>query len=306
MSHQARADDYPNRPVSVIGQTAAGSGPDVVLRILGESLSRRWGQQVVVINRQGAAGLLAAQAAASAQPDGYTLYMPTSTAVVILPQTNPRMTVDFQRDFVPIGLVGETPMAIAGSSRLGITSLAELIAAAKAQPGELLYAGNNRGSVPHLAGAYLSQRAGIKLTFVPYAGAPAALHDVLGGRVPIMIESVSALAGAVQDGSIKLLGVTSLSRLPSFPDVPTVAETIPGFAVSAWFALLAPAGTPDTIIRRVASDLTAALGEEVLRQRLEKLGVYARAMSPNETGLFMRRERENWKAVIKEAGLTPQ
>jgi tripartite-type tricarboxylate transporter receptor subunit TctC len=306
MSHQARADDYPNRPVSVIGQTAAGSGPDVVLRILGESLSRRWGQQVVVINRQGAAGLLAAQAAASAQPDGYTLYMPTSTAVVILPETNPRMTVDFQRDFVPIGLVGETPMAIAGSSRLGITSLAELIAAAKAQPGELLYAGNNRGSVPHLAGAYLSQRAGIKLTFVPYAGAPAALHDVLGGRVPIMIESVSALAGAVQDGSIKLLGVTSLSRLRSFPDVPTVAETIPGFAVSAWFALLAPAGTPDTIIRRVASDLTAALGEEVLRQRLEKLGVYARAMSPNETGLFMRRERENWKAVIKEAGLTPQ
>jgi tripartite-type tricarboxylate transporter receptor subunit TctC len=232
--------------------------------------------------------------------------MPTSTAVVILPETNPRMTVDFQRDFVPIGLVGETPMAIAVSSRLGITSLAQLIAAAKAQPGELLYAGNNRGSVPHLAGAYLSQRAGIKLTFVPYAGASAALHDVLGGRVPIMIESVSALAGAVQDGSIKLLAVTSLSRLPSFPDVPTVAETIPGFAVSAWFALLAPAGTADTIIRRVASDLTAALGEETLRQRLEKLGVYARAMSPNETGLFMRREREDWKAVIKEAGLTPQ
>jgi tripartite-type tricarboxylate transporter receptor subunit TctC len=107
----------------------------------------------------------------------------------------------------------------------------------------------------------------------------------------------------VQDGSIKLLAVTSLSRLPSFPDVPTVAETIPGFAVSAWFALLAPAGTPDTIIRRVASDLTAALGEETLRVRLAKLGVYARTMSPDDTGRFMRREREDWKAVIKEAGL---
>jgi tripartite-type tricarboxylate transporter receptor subunit TctC len=274
-----------------------------VLRILGDRLSRTWRQQVVVLNRPGAAGLLAAQAAAAADPDGYTLYMPTSTAIVILPEANPRMSVDFERDFVPIGLVGETPMAIAISAKLGVATLADLIAAAKTRPGELLYAANNRGSVPHLAGAYLAQKARISMTFIPYAGASAALQDVLGGRVPIIVESVSALAGAVQDGSIKLLAVTSSTRLPAFPDVPTVAETIPGFLVSGWFAMLAPAATPEAIVQKVAADLTVALEEPELKQKFEALGVYARAMSPADTGRFMGSERETWRPVIKEAGL---
>jgi tripartite-type tricarboxylate transporter receptor subunit TctC len=305
LSHDAVGSEYPTRPVSVIGQTAPGSGPDVILRILGDRLSRTWGQQVVVFNRPGAAGLLAAQAAAAAQPDGYSLYMPTSTAIVILPETNPRMTVDFVRDFMPIGLVGETPMAIAISAKLGIASLADLIAAAKARPGEFLYAANNRGSVPHLAGAYLTQKAQISMTFVPYTGAPAALQDVLGGRVPIIVESVSALTGAVQDGSIRLLAVTSSGRLSAYPDVPTVAETIPGFMVSVWFAMLAPIGTPEAIVQKVAADLRVALGDPEVKQKFEALGVYARTMSPADTAHFMRREREYWKQVIKEAGLTP-
>jgi tripartite-type tricarboxylate transporter receptor subunit TctC len=302
----ADASEYPTRPVSVISQTAAGSGPDVILRILCDRLSRIWRQQVVVLNRPGAAGLIAAQAAASARPDGSTLYMPTSTAIVILPETNPGMTVDFARDFVPIGLVGETPMTIAVSSKVGIATLADLIGRAKARPDELFYAANNRGSVPHLAGAYLTQKAQISMTFVPYAGAPAALQDVRAGRVPIIVESVSALAGAVQDGSIRLLAVTSSTRLPAFPDVPTVAETIPGFLVSGWFAMLAPMGTPDSIIQKVAADLTVALGEPELRQRFEALGVYARAMSPADTARFMRSERDHWKPVIKQADLIAQ
>jgi tripartite-type tricarboxylate transporter receptor subunit TctC len=144
------------------------------------------------------------------------------------------------------------------------------------------------------------------MTFVPYVGAPAALQDVLGGRVPIIVESVSALAGAVQDGSIRLLAVTSSGRLPAFPDVPTVAETIPGFLVSGWFAMLAPTGTPEEIVQKVAADLSIALGEPELRQKFEALGVYARTMSPADTALFMRREREHWKPVIREAGLTAQ
>ena len=134
---------------------------------LGDRLGRKWGQQVVTLNRQGAAGLVAAQAAAAAQADGYTLYLPTSTALVILPEVNRTMTVDFARDFVALGLVGETPMAIAVSAKLGMNTLAQLISAAKAKPGDMLYAANNRGSVPHLVGAYLSRQAGISLTFVP-------------------------------------------------------------------------------------------------------------------------------------------
>lgn len=299
----AQAQDYPNRYVTVINQTAAGSGPDVISRILGDRLGRVWGQQVVVLNRQGAAGLVAAQAAATAQPDGYTLYMPTSTALVILPEANPKMTVDFARDFVALGLVGETPMAIAVSAKLGINSLAELITAAKAKPGELLYAANNRGSVPHLAGAYLSKQASISLTFVPHTGAPSALNEVLGGRIPIIIESLSALGGAAQDGAIKVLAVTSSARLPNFPDLPTVSETIPGFVVTGWFALLAPTGTPEAIVHKVGADLRIVLSEPELREKFEALGVYARPLPPSATSDFIRREREVWKPIIKEAGL---
>jgi tripartite-type tricarboxylate transporter receptor subunit TctC len=299
-----QAQPYPSRPVTIINQTAAGSGPDVILRILGERLSHVWGQQVVVMNRQGAAGLIAAQAAASAPADGYTLYMPTSTALVILPELNPRMSVDFARDFVPIGLVGDTPMAIAVSASLGISTLGELIAAAKKRPGEMLYAANNRGSVPHLAGAYLSRQAGISLAFAPYPGAPAALNDVLGGRIPIIIESLSALAGAAQDGSIKLLAVTSPRRVASYPELPAVSETIPDFVVTAWFALMAPAATPDGIVQKVSTDLHSVLNEAELRQKLETLGVYARTLPPVDTGQFIQREREVWKPIIREAGLS--
>lgn len=303
-SGTAQAQQYPSRYVTIINQTAAGSGPDVILRILSERLSRSWGQQIAVLNRQGAAGLIAAQAAAAAPPDGYTLYMPTSTALVILPEANPRMSVDFARDFVPIGLVGETPMAIAVSPTLGINSLAELIATAKKRPGEMLYAANNRGSVPHLAGAYLSRQAGISLAFAPYPGAPAALNDVLGGRIPIIIESLSALAGAAEDGSIKLLAVTSPRRLANYPELPAVSETIPEFVVTAWFALMAPAGTPDGIVQKVSMDLRSVLNEAELRQKFETLGVYARILPPADTGQFIHREREVWKPIIREAGLS--
>ena len=299
----SEAQDYPSRHVTVINQTAAGSGPDVISRILGDRLGRKWGQQVVTLNRQGAAGLVAAQAAAAAQADGYTLYMPTSTALVILPEANRTMTVDFARDFVALGLVGETPMAIAVSVKLGMNTLAQLISAAKAKPGDMLYAANNRGSVPHLVGAYLSRQAGISLTFVPQSGAPSALNEVLGGRIPIIIESPSALSGAIQDGAIKVLAITSPERLLNFPDIPTVAETIPGFVITAWFALLAPAGTPEPIVRKVAADLQAVLGEREVQEKFQALGVYARSMSPAATKQFIRREREIWRPVIKEAGL---
>ncbi len=299
----AHGEAYPNRHVTIINQTAAGSGPDVILRILGERLTGLWGQQVAVVNRQGAAGLVAAQEAAKAQPDGYTLYMPTSTAVVVLLATKPKLPVDFARDFVAVGLVGETPMAIAVSAKLGINSLAELIAAAKAKPGDLLYAANNRGSFPHLAGEYFSKRADIRMTFVPYSGAPAALHDVLGGRVPIIIESLAALSGTAQDGSIKVLGITSPTRLANFPDLPTVGETLPGFAVTAWFAMLAPSGTPESIVRKVAGDLQTVLSERATQRRFEALGVYPRLSSPSETADFIRREQQLWTPVIREAGL---
>jgi tripartite-type tricarboxylate transporter receptor subunit TctC len=302
----AKDDTYPSRYVSIIIQTAAGSGPDVVARIVADRLSQRWGQQVAIINRNGAAGLVAAQAAAAAQPDGYTLYMPTSTALVILPETQPRLPVDFERDFVPIGLVSQSPMIIAVSPALGVETLAQFIALAKQRPGEIFYAANNRGSFPHLAGEFFRHRAGIELTFVPYPGAAAALKDVMGKSISMIIEGPAALSGALQGGAIKALAVTSAARLPNFPDVPTVAETIPDFQVAAWFALMARAGTPQPIIEKVRLDLQAILHQPAVREKFETLGVYPLPKSPAEAAQFIRSERQLWKPVIKEAGLTLQ
>jgi putative tricarboxylic transport membrane protein len=302
----ANAEEYPSRHVSIITQAAAGSGPDVIGRIIADRLSQSWGRQVVILNRNGAAGLVAAQAAAAAQPDGYTLYMPTSTALVILPETQPNFPINFERDFVPIGLISESPMIIAVSPALGVNTLQEFIALAKGRPGELFYAANNRGSFPHLAGEFFRSRAGIKLTFVPYPGAAAGLNDIMGGRVSMIVEGPAALAGALQAGSIKALAVTSTKRLPNFPDLPTVAETIPGFSVVAWFALMAPAGTPAAVVHKVSQDLQTILKQPVVNQKLEILGVYARPMSPGETAEFVRSEQRLWKPVIRQAGLLAQ
>jgi len=302
----ANDETYPSRYVSIIIQTAAGSGPDVVARLVADRLTQRWGRQVAIINRNGAAGLVAAQAAAAAQPDGYTLYMPTSTALVILPETQPNLPVDFERDFAPIGLVSQSPMIIAVSPALGAATLEQLIVLAKKRPGEIFYAANNRGSFPHLAGEFFRVRAGIELTFVPYPGAAAGLKDVMGGTLPMIIEGPSALAGALQAGAIKALAVTSPTRLPNFPDVPTVAETIPGFAVAAWFALMARTGTPNAIVAKVSRDLQDALEQPEVKEKFETLGVYPRPMSPMDTAEFIRSERRLWKPVIKEIGLTLQ
>jgi tripartite-type tricarboxylate transporter receptor subunit TctC len=306
VSSHVVAETYPSRHVSVIIQTAPGSGPDVIARIVAERLARQWSQQVIVLNRNGAAGVVAAQAAAGAQPDGYTLYMPTSTALVILPVTRPKMPVNFERDFVPIGLISESPMIIAVSPALGVNTIEEFIALAKQRPGQLLYAANNRGSFPHLAGEFFRSRAGIDLTFVPYAGAAAGLQDVLGGRISTIIEGPAALGGAIRDGSLKALAVTSATRLREFPGVPTVAETIPNFQIVAWFALMARAGTPDEIVHKVSGDLRAILEERTVTEKFATLGVYPRPTSPAETAEFIRREQQAWRPIIKDAGLEAQ
>ena len=301
-----KAQPYPSRPVSIIVQTAPGSGPDVIARIVADRLTHIWGRQVTIINRNGAAGLVAAQAAAAAQPDGYTLYMPTATALVILPETHAKLPVDFERDFVPVGLISQSPMIIAVSPALGVETLEQFIALARKRPGEILYAANNHGSFPYLAGEFFRSRAGLQLTFVPYPGAAAGLNDLMGGRISMIIEGPSALAGALQARSIQALAVTSTTRLPNFPGLPTVAETIPGFSVVAWFALLARAGTPEPILRKLSHDLQSVLEQPAIKDRFETLGVYPRPTTPAEAAEFIRSERQLWKPVIKDVGLAVQ
>jgi tripartite-type tricarboxylate transporter receptor subunit TctC len=300
----AAAADYPAKPVRLITQGAAGSGPDVIARILAAHLAKRRGQQVLVVNHAGGGGVLAGRAAATADPDGYTLYVPTITTFVIMPVIQPSLPFDLDRDFAPIGFFAETPMMIAAAPTLGINTLPDLVHVANSRPKELLYAANNRGSLPHLAGELFRARTGSDLTFVPYQGVAAGLQDLMGGRISVIIESVGALTGAVQSGFVTPLAVASATRLPSLPELPTVAETVPDFTAIGWFVLMAPRRTPDAIVRKVNEDLNAVLGEAELRQRLQEVGAFVRTMSPDETATFIRREQENWRPLVRQVGLT--
>ena len=298
----AHAQDYPANPVKLVTQGAPGSGPDVIARILADHLGRLWGQQVLVISQPGAAGSAAARVAAAAPPDGYTLYMPATSAFVVMPEMLPNLPFDLERDFARIGFVGEQPMMFAVASALGVNSLAELIARSKARPGEILYAANLRGSFPHLSVELFRRRTGADLTYIPYQGAAGGLQDILGGRIAMIAESLPPLFGAIQAGSIKPLAVASVKRLPTFPDLPTVAETSPGFAAMGWFVLLAPAGTPEAIVRKVNQDLAKVLEQPEFQKRFQDLGTFVRPMSPAETTEFIRGEQQLWRPLVRQLG----
>lgn len=301
-----RADTFPERPVTIIASLTAGSGPDVVARIIAERLGQVWGKQVLVTNHAGAGGLIATRTAAAAAPDGYTLYMAASSVFIVLPETQAKLPFDLDRDFVQLGFVSEQPMVIAAASSLAVGTLADLIAVARQRPGELLYSANTRGSLPHLTGELFRSRAGIDLTFVPYLGTPPALQDAIAGRVPVLVNGLSSLLGAIRGGAVKALAVASATRLPNFPDLPTVAETLPDFEANGWFVMLAPAGTPKPVAHKVGHDLRAVVAEPEVKGRLQALGAYTRSMSESELAAFIRKEQTMWKPVVRQVGLAVQ
>jgi tripartite-type tricarboxylate transporter receptor subunit TctC len=300
----AQAQTWPSRPVKVIMATAAGSAPDVIARIVTDRLSQLWGQQILILNRPGAGGLIALQALAASERDGHTLYMPSSSSLVVLPVTNANLPLNIERDLVPIGLVGEQPFAIIASNSLGVSTLPEFIALAKRKPGEITYAANFRGSLPNMTGEWFRDRAGIEMTFVPYPGAPQGIQDVMGGRISAMVEGLAVFVGPMASNSIRPLGITSPKRLPNYPDLPAVTETVPGFDSRGWFAVLAFTGTPEEVVRKVNADLRTVLDIPEVRQRFETLATYVRHLTPAETGKFIRDEQEAWRPVVKKVGVT--
>ena len=263
-SSPALAEDYPARPVRIISQAGIGSAPDVMARIVADQLGKTWGQQAIIINRPGASGANAAQMAAGAEPDGYTLFMANSSTFTIMPETQTKLSFDVRRDFVPVGFVAEQPMLIAVTAALPVTTLADLIALAKERPGQLLYAANAGGSTPNITGEFFRERAGIDITYVSYPGAAAGLTDVVAGRVQIIVEGLPALLGAVEGRSIRPLAVLASTRLPNLPDVPVAGDTLPGFVATGWSALLARTGTPPEIVRKISADMIAGLESEEL------------------------------------------
>jgi len=297
------AAGYPARPVRIITQGAAGSGPDVIARLVADRLSRLWQQPVAIFNHPGAGGVTAARAAAAAEPDGYTLYIPTITTFVIMPELQPDLPIDMNRDFVHIGLVAETPMMFATAPAIAAGSLSDFVALTRERPGGVFYAANSHGSLPHLTGELLRKQTGANLTFVPYPGALAGLQDLAGGRIGMIVESVGALTGAVRGGSLKPLAVASAGRLKSLPDVPTASETIPGFEAMGWFVLSAPAKTPADIVQGVNRDLNRVVAEPDLVGKLQDLGAFPRPLSPAETQAFIAKEDRHWRPKVRELGL---
>jgi tripartite-type tricarboxylate transporter receptor subunit TctC len=296
----AQADNYPTKPVTIISDAAPGATPDVDARFIADSFSRMWGKQVIVVNHPGANGSVGARAATEVAPDGYTLYMPVLSTFVALPTVAPNLPLRLPRDFLPIGYAAENPMFIAVNPSLGISTLPELIERAKKEPGKLSIAATGIGRLTHLTGEVLQDRAGIKLLTVPYTAGPAvALGDVGSGRVSMIIEGYSGIVGAVRAGQVRLIAVASPHRLPQFPDLPTVAETIPGFAALGWQVLLAPLGTPAPIISKVSTDLAKVNNDPEFQAKLGKVGSYTRAMTPEQVLAFVKHEQDTWLPVLE-------
>jgi tripartite-type tricarboxylate transporter receptor subunit TctC len=300
----ARAQSFPSGPVKIVVTTGPGSSVDVCARVLADHLTRIWGQQVIVFNQPGAAGAIAIRAVAATPPDGHTLIMSLASNYIALPELQTSFPVDLVRDFVPIGFVGEHPMVIGAVASLKVSTLPELIALLKQRPGELNVAAGNRGSILHLTGEWLRNATGTQFTMLHYAAGSQSLPDLIAGRLQVMIDAMPAMRSGIEGGHLKPLAVATKQRLQNFSDLPTVAETIPGFEAMGWLALMAPPGTPGATARKISDDLRQALAHPDLMQRYRELGTYIRPTTPEELMSFIREQQQIWRPVIAETAKT--
>jgi tripartite-type tricarboxylate transporter receptor subunit TctC len=298
----AGAQDYPSRPVKIIVPFPAGGTADVMPRVIGEWLSRKWGQPVVVENRTGAAGNIGAEAVAKAEPDGYTLLSAPPPPLVINQNLYPKLGFD-PTEFVPIVIMGRVPNALVINPKLPFNSVAELIAYAKANPGKLTSATQGNGTTSHLTSELFQLMADVKFQHVPYRGSAPALTDLVAGSVDLMFDNLGVSLPLVKGGQLKLLGVATPKRMASLPDVPTIAETLPGFESAAWFAIVAPPKTPQAVVDKINADVNEALRQGDIVQRLAQLSAEPIGGTPQATAAYMREEIERWHKVIKAANV---
>jgi tripartite-type tricarboxylate transporter receptor subunit TctC len=295
-----QAADYPNKPIRVISDSPPGSAVDVTFRMVMDRVGTVLGQQIVAVDQPGASGAVAAHAATQAVPDGYTLFAPAISLFIAVPGKAANLPLVLPRDFLPVGSLIDQPMFICASPASGLKTLPDLIARAKAHPGQISFAATGIGRITHLTGLLLGSRAGIKLQVVPYTGGPAAaLTDVMGGRVPLIIEGYSGLAGAIQAHKLNVLAVGSSKRLPDFPDLPTVAETLPGFAAGGWQGVVAPLGTPAPAIATFNAALNKVLAQPDLANQLVTRGAFVKPLSPAQTNAFVNAQQTQWKPVLE-------
>ncbi len=303
LGHVARAEsDFPNKPVHLIVPVAAGGPTDIVARLLGEKLSKMWGQQVVVENKSGAGTNIGNEYVVRSDPDGYTILFATASLAVNVSLYG-QLSYDPIADLAPISLATELAYYLFVPNSLPAHSIKDFIALAKAQPGKLTVGSPGTGSAPYLAAMLFMQMAGIKLTHVPYRGASPAFTDLIPGRIDSYVGSGTLLSYS-RTGQVRVLGMTGEKRDPAEPELPTIAEQgVPGYSVTAWQALFAPAKTPEAIIRKISADTTTALADPAIQDKLAKSGYQGGGSSPEDLAKLLKSEIERWSVVVKSAGI---
>jgi tripartite-type tricarboxylate transporter receptor subunit TctC len=295
---------YPDKPITLIVSAAPGGTTDIAARLIAQPLARALNQTVVVENKPGASGSIAAQAVTRAAPDGYTLLLQYSGYQVITPLITPGLPWDPVKDFTPIANVLSAPQVVVVRPSLPVNSLKELVAYAKAHPGELNYASSGNGSLQQVATELLNQMAGTKITHIPYKGTGPALNDLLGGAVDMTITTPPPLLGQIAAGKLRALAVTGKARLPSLPDVPTAAEAgYPDLVVSSWFAMYAPANTPKAVVDKLSGEIEKIMRTEEFRKKAAEQGAEAEYMGPEALGKYTRDELVRWKTVVDNANI---
>ena len=298
------APAYPQKPIRIIAPFPPGGPGDIVAREISLRLTELWGQQAVVDNRAGAGGMIAHEMLAKSAPDGYTLLMGSSGGMVIQPMMPAKLPYDAMKDFAPVSKVILATHALVLNPQIEAASVKELIALAKARPGKLNFASAGIGSATQLSGELFKSMAAIDIVHVPYKGGVPALTDMVAGQVQFMFNSVPPVLPFSKVGKLKIIAVTSASRMALMPEVATVAETLPGFQSGVWYAIFAPAGTPPAIVRKLSAALITILSEPDLARRLTAQGVEPQGSTPQELARLIDEDRARWKPVIAKARLS--
>ena len=293
---------YPNRPVTVIVPQAAGGANDAIARIVAQKLGEIIGPTFLVDNRPGAGGNVGTAQAAKAKADGYTLMLTTNSAHVINPSIYRSTGFDPIKDFEPVGLVASAGYVLVANSAFPANSVSELIAQAKAKPGQISYASAGNGTLNHLIGEMLKRTAGIYMLHIPYRGSAAAATDVAGGQVPVSVQSLPSSLPFLQSGKIKVLGVVNEKRLASMPNAPTIGETLPGFGSTPWYGLMAPAGTPKEVVAKLQAALEKTLASKEVADKLAAQGCEVLTGGPAQFAALIKDDLPRWNKIVKESG----
>jgi tripartite-type tricarboxylate transporter receptor subunit TctC len=302
MAGLAMAQKYPAKPITVIVPQAAGGANDTIARVVAQKLSEQLGQSVVIENRVGAGGNVGTAAAAKARPDGYTVMITADSAQVINPFLYQSTGFDPVKDFEPVAPLARAGYVLVAHPSFPANNVSELVALAKAAPGKYAIASAGNGTLNHLIGEMLQKAADIKLVHVPYRGAAAAATDVVGGQVPLSVQSMPSSIGFIRAGKLKVLGVVNERRLPALPDAPTIGETLKGFGATPWYGMFAPAGTPKEIVRLLQDEVAKALDSAEARDKLAVVGCEPYKGTAEQLAALVKDDLVRWSRIVKESG----